>query len=559
MKIFIHLFIGLNCLDKNKIIRFFENIFMESIEIGTIENSDILLESDCIEKSFIKDKNWEWSFLLLMDPNQEIQSNNDYSCIFYNENIENIPNGHNGVILPLFVLYSYCYSVEKQKKQDDQIKINNLTHDFVKEYPDPDPKLIKTIEIPEKNICVFVSKEIDGEHKEKRDIFFDKLEEKFNIDYIGSYRKNISLFNEESCSPEFLENVSKYKIFITMEESKKNNITDKILNGFYSNTIPVYWGTEKIHDYFNKDRFLYIENLENNHIINQIEEIINDEKKIIEMVDKYIYKNNRIPFTFYNISKNIKKLLNIEKKQKNHFITFAGPKEKYHKSLNRIYRQAIEFYFFDEINIFTEDDLKNDKIFWDKHGKFIENSNRGYGYWIWKPYLIKKRLDQILDNDILIYCDAGCELNKQGINRIYEYIDLLNTNPKNDGILSFQMRYKENLYTKRKIFEYLESSEEEKTKKQCLATIIIIKKNNHSINIINKWFETASIHDLINDDKTNEIPSFVDMRHDQSIFSVLVNKYGSIKIYDETYFEEFDSHWYKQGRNYPLLARRIRI
>ena len=64
---------------------------------------------------------------------------------------------------------------------------------------------------------------------------------------------------------------------------------------------------------------------------------------------------------------------------------------------------------------------------------------------------------------------------------------------------------------------------------------------------------------LINDDKTDEIPLFVDIRHDQSIFSVLVNKYGSIKIYDETYFEEFDSNWYKQGRNYPLLARRIRI
>ena len=36
---------------------------------------------------------------------------------------------------------------------------------------------------------------------------------------------------------------------------------------------------------------------------------------------------------------------------------------------------------------------------------------RGGGYWIWKSHIIKK-INEINDNDILIYLDAGCSINK---------------------------------------------------------------------------------------------------------------------------------------------------
>jgi hypothetical protein len=51
----------------------------------------------------------------------------------------------------------------------------------------------------------------------------------------------------------------------------------------------------------------------------------------------------------------------------------------------------------------------------------------------------------------------------------------------------------------------------------------------------------------------DESINFKQNRGDQSILSVLVNTYGSIKLKDETYFE---NSWDKDGKNYPFWATR---
>ena len=90
---------------------------------------------------------------------------------------------------------------------------------------------------------------------------------------------------------------------------------------------------------------------------------------------------------------------------------------------------------------------------------------------------------------------------------------------------------------------------------QCLATVLIIKKTAHSTNIINEWQRNCEDYNLINDHTGNEDPRFIDNRHDQSILSVLVNKYGSIKLLDETYFYP---NWITNGECYPFWAKRIK-
>ena len=34
---------------------------------------------------------------------------------------------------------------------------------------------------------------------------------------------------------------------------------------------------------------------------------------------------------------------------------------------------------------------------------------RGYGYWIWKPYIVSKMMSRLNDGDILVYTDAGTQ------------------------------------------------------------------------------------------------------------------------------------------------------
>jgi hypothetical protein len=343
-----------------------------------------------------------------------------------------------------------------------------------------------------------------------------------------------------------------------MENSKnKTYITEKILHGFAANTIPVYWGSDYITDYFNEERFINVKSFEENEMndaINKILTLINDNEKYLEIINKPIYKNNKNPFKIDDIANRIQRLLSLKPiEQHKTFMTFGGPTSNFHNSVRRICNEAENLQFFDNIYGFTEMDLKQDTDFWSKHGNFIENNQRGYGYWIWKSYLIQKELNKINENDILIYCDSGCQINSAGKDRLLEYIDMLNNNKENYGIISFQLEFKELLYTKRKILEHF--SIDYNNDLQNMATVLIMKKNNHSINIIDNWYISNCNYDLINDNTYNEDPNFIENRHDQSTLSILVNKYGSIKLIDETYFHP---NWDTVGKEYPFLAKRIK-
>jgi len=198
---------------------------------------------------------------------------------------------------------------------------------------------------------------------------------------------------------------------------------------------------------------------------------------------------------------------------------------------------------FDEIHGFTEKDLVADTEFWKKHGEFINNNRRGYGYWIWKSHVIKKTFDSLNEGDIVVYCDAGCHVNKKGLDRLNEYFEMLRTNPDDYGLISFQMNHlTEYCYTKRAIFEHFQSSVEVQESGQCVGGIQIIMKNKHSENVLNIWIDSLK-YDLLNDNTLLERPEFVENRHDQSILSVIVKTYGSIKLTDETCFPPTVNNW----------------
>lgn len=235
------------------------------------------------------------------------------------------------------------------------------------------------------------------------------------------------------------------------------------------------------------------------------------------------------------------------------FLTFGAPLSKYQNTLKRINDQAEQFNLFDEKICYTDKDLQNDKEFWENHHEFIENNKRGYGYWIWKPYLIQKKLHQINEDDILVYVDSGCELNINGKKRLFEYIDMIDNNENNYGLISFQLKdCLEKVWTKKAIIEHFNLDNSILNSNQFITGIIIIKKNHHSIKILNEWCKNMK-YELLNDVTCNEEEYFIENRHDQSIYSIIVKKYGSIKIPDETFF--FD---WNDGIDYPFLAKRLR-
>jgi len=94
------------------------------------------------------------------------------------------------------------------------------------------------------------------------------------------------------------------------------------------------------------------------------------------------------------------------------FITF-GSHNEYIDAGKRLIEQAIGLNIFNHATLYTGDCLKNDTSFWSKHGEFIDKNPRGYGYWLWKPYIIKKNMERMKNGDILLYLDSGCEIDSR--------------------------------------------------------------------------------------------------------------------------------------------------
>lgn len=248
-----------------------------------------------------------------------------------------------------------------------------------------------------------------------------------------------------------------------------------------------------------------------------------------------------------------------QQQQRKWFITFGSQTNNYHNAVKRICQEANGFDVFDEIIGYTEQDIMSDDSFWGKHQHFIQsNAGRGYGYWLWKPYLTKKTLDRMNDNDFLVYADAGCFMNKDGKARLLEYFDMLNTN-ETIGNISFQMVHLEELFTKMDILDYYDAKNDKRIMKsgQIVGGVFVLRKCQHTMELIDKWYDGCCQYHLIDDSlgKLPNVPSYHVARNDQSIFSVLRKKYGTIALSDETWF---GPRWNEDGKNYPIWAVRKR-
>jgi len=206
-----------------------------------------------------------------------------------------------------------------------------------------------------------------------------------------------------------------------------------------------------------------------------------------------------------------------------YFVTFGN--NDFKNQTIRLKQQAESTGWFDNVIIENQTTINE---FYSDHKNFIDSNPRGYGYWIWKPYVILRLLLNINDNDYIFYTDAGASIINHKQDKLSDYITILDNSDK--PILTFGAQYQEKQFQKRVLldhfnlihdYHFLESSQVE-------SGIIICKKNKFVIDFFKQWLELCleNHHIFVTDEINEESNDFIEHRHDQSILSILckINK-----------------------------------
>lgn len=150
----------------------------------------------------------------------------------------------------------------------------------------------------------------------------------------------------------------------------------------------------------------------------------------------------------------------------------------------------------------------------------LNSLTKGYGYFAWKPELVLSTLrNPDLDLDMVIWVDAGCELNSNAITRA-RFSSLVNRSLKR-GYYFYDLDYPEEQYTKRDVL--LKFPNVSSKTRQVQATFFMVTKAH--VQLIENW-TTCVLENIKNIDLSpsldKESASFIEHRFDQSLLSLIV-------------------------------------
>lgn len=199
---------------------------------------------------------------------------------------------------------------------------------------------------------------------------------------------------------------------------------------------------------------------------------------------------------------------------------------------------------FDKVIEYSPADIEKEFLV---SNKKIFEQKRGFGYWLWKPYLILKVLTQVNDGDYVFYCDSGAVFIKS--------IDHLISDMKqsNHDVMLFETPLIEFEWTNHYVFQKLNAdSDKFRLTNQILATFILIKKSEKSVQFIEKYLELCRDEKLLTDLYTNIDQRNIDHRHDQSILSVLAKKLEIVPSKDPSDYGKFPLRYFSTNRLFRI-------
>lgn len=242
------------------------------------------------------------------------------------------------------------------------------------------------------------------------------------------------------------------------------------------------------------------------------------------------------------------------------FVTFAAGLPNWRAAGKRLARQAEDSGWFEKVTLVTDRTLALDhETFWRENESVLSPGVRGFGYWIWKPYLIGEALRHWSNEvDFILYADAGCEINSsnEATQRWTQYLEMASGD---QGRFAMSIPgHPEHDWSKMDTMHVLGLTPPQQKSDQIQATPLFVA-NEANIEFCAEWLRICRAENYRFVDNSPSalanVSSFSEHRHDQAIFSGLAKKYGMSTVPDETFWAP---DWESQGKGYPIWTPRNR-
>jgi len=137
------------------------------------------------------------------------------------------------------------------------------------------------------NFCCFI---VSNGKCTFRNEFFEKLNKRRPVVSGGRHLNNLGFRVENK-----IEFMKSYKFTIAFENvSYPGYVTEKILQPFYSRTVPIYWGSPKVDDEFNPNSFIWVRSPEEcDAAIDRVLALADDDQAYQAMIQQSPYYGRR--------------------------------------------------------------------------------------------------------------------------------------------------------------------------------------------------------------------------------------------------------------------------
>ena len=237
-------------------------------------------------------------------------------------------------------------------------------------------------------------------------------------------------------------------------------------------------------------------------------------------------------------------------------VTFADGSLRWRLAGRRLERQAKKSGWFGSIHRWTRKTLHNEiPQFRRENPELDMDGTRGFGYWLWRSYILMHELQSLNEGETLLFLDAGCQVNASPVSKIRFQQYLLEV--RSAGNLIMEIDAPLSQWCKQDLVLQFVTPEQARAMNLVEPGVFFLARNTSNAKLLDEWITWSRARDYHYLDDSPSITAnaadFQEHRHDQAILTCLGTRHDLHTIAQETYFPE---EWRGRGQHFPVWALR---